>query len=458
MKNGFPSTQSHEAHIPISKDNPIKTPSHSSSQILKHIKLSNRNKTTCGFNTSVINILMEEDDESPGIKKHRKVKFKTAIPRNKLVRRAKKLLTLTPTSDLNLFEDKEEANLSFTTVHLINTLKKVSILKNIPYTKIRSMAKLKNYMNFKKEEIINVSPESNRLFVILSGEVSVNFNSKYLKTLSKLDFFGPPMLLFNSSHSCYLATTTYLETIYFDFDELLYDMNSNKLSDKLAETSLEDLAFNNFEFIKEIGKGGFSSVDLYRDTESGNQYAIKKYLLCEVNQNNYMENLKREHEILLQLEHPSVVKLYKTLNDETSFQFIMEYIRGKDLWEVMREIGCFNKVHAQFTAACILTILQYIHGRGVIYRDLKPENLMVTEPGYFKLIDFGIAKLTKDKTSTVIGTPHYMSPELIKGACYDHSIDYWSFGVCLYELVCGDVPFGAGVEDPMKIFTYITLQ
>jgi cGMP-dependent protein kinase len=98
----------------------------------------------------------------------------------------------------------------------------------------------------------------------------------------------------------------------------------------------------------------------------------------------------------------------------------------------------------------MINILEKLHTLHIIYRDVKPENFIVMESGYIKLIDMGTAKVLKSrasKTYTVVGTPHYMSPEILKGKGYTFSTDLWSLGVCFYEFMCGEVPFAGGEED-----------
>jgi cGMP-dependent protein kinase len=113
------------------------------------------------------------------------------------------------------------------------------------------------------------------------------------------------------------------------------------------------------------------------------------------------------------------MKLVRTYKDEQRVYFLTEYVNGADLFDVIRDIGLLNNDEARFYTACMLNIIMYLHEREIMYRDLKPENVMVGPDGYPKLIDFGTALICKDRTYTVVGTPHYMAPEVITGKGYE---------------------------------------
>lgn len=147
--------------------------------------------------------------------------------------------------------------------------------------------------------------------------------------------------------------------------------------------------------------------------------------------------------------------MVKTLKDEERVYFLFEYIKGKELFEVIREIGLLTKSATLFYCCSLYLTIDYLHRRKIIHRDIKPENVMIRNNGYIKLIDFGTAKIIKDKTDTIIGTPQYMAPEVILGESYSFSADYWSIAVCLYELLCGKVPFGNDEEDLINIYNAI---
>lgn len=102
--------------------------------------------------------------------------------------------------------------------------------------------------------------------------------------------------------------------------------------------------------------------------------------------------------------------------------------------------------------------MEYLHTNNIVYRDIKPENAMVDSEGFLKLIDMGTAKIlqkTGQRTFTIIGTPHYMAPEVMRGKGYSYHVDLWSIGICLYEFLCGAVPYAENAEDPYEIYEEI---
>ena len=129
-----------------------------------------------------------------------------------------------------------------------------------------------------------------------------------------------------------------------------------------------------------------------------------------------------------------------------------------ELFDVIREIGLLNLYDSQFYIGSLILCMEYLHFNHIIYRDIKPENIMVDEKGFIKLIDLGTAKNLKQKngrTYTIIGTPHYMAPEILTGKGYTYSVDLWSIGICLYEFMCGNVPYAEDAEDPYEIYEEI---
>jgi len=140
------------------------------------------------------------------------------------------------------------------------------------------------------------------------------------------------------------------------------------------------------------------------------------------------------------------VGFYKLVKDSNFIYFIMDFIEGEDLFDVITKVIIFTAEHTTFLISQILLMMEHMHNNHIIYRDLKPENLMMNTDGYLVLVDMGTAKKLKIekrfRTNTIIGTPHYMAPEIITGKGYSFPVDLWSLGVITYELLCGKLPFG----------------
>lgn len=155
------------------------------------------------------------------------------------------------------------------------------------------------------------------------------------------------------------------------------------------------------------------------------------------------------------LDSPFIAKLVKTYKDSRRVYFLLEYVHGLELNSILKHVGLLSNNDCLFYVGSLILALQYLHERDIIYRDLKPTNMIVDIKGYIKLIDFGSAKVFKGRTYTLIGSPHYIAPEAIVGKGYNKSADIWSLGVCLYEFICGRVPFGEDFDDPYDIYESI---
>ena len=126
------------------------------------------------------------------------------------------------------------------------------------------------------------------------------------------------------------------------------------------------------------------------------------------------------------------------------------------MFDMIRQVDLLENYESKFYISSIINCLEYIHGKNIVYRDLKPENIMVDDKGYLHLIDLGTAKkVDKNRTFTIIGTPHYMAPEVIISKGYGVMVDLWSLGVCMFELMCGFVPFGEDEDDPFNVYKMI---
>jgi serine/threonine protein kinase len=153
------------------------------------------------------------------------------------------------------------------------------------------------------------------------------------------------------------------------------------------------------------------------------------------------------------INHPFIVNLEGVASDERYLYMVLEFIRGGELFTYLRSVTSFPVPQAQFFGAQIVSMFEYLHGKDIIYRDLKPENLLIDETGYLKLTDFGFAKICDGRTYTLCGTPEYLAPEMLLNKGHGKPVDWWTFGILLYEMLAGIDPFSD--EDPMNIYQKI---
>lgn len=141
--------------------------------------------------------------------------------------------------------------------------------------------------------------------------------------------------------------------------------------------------------------------------------------------------------------HPFILKLYQTFKDQSKLYMLLEFVQGGELFSVLHtpQNDGVPDAQAKFYAAGVLLGLAYLHGKDIAYRDLKPENCLIDKHGYPKVVDFGFAKVIQGKTFTLCGTPEYLAPELVLGRGHNRAVDYWAYGILLYEMEAGYSPF-----------------
>ena len=206
-----------------------------------------------------------------------------------------------------------------------------------------------------------------------------------------------------------------------------------------------------------LGVGGFGRVELVSIAgNSAVSYALKVMKKAQIVETRQQQHILNEKQIMLESNCNFIAKLYKTFKDNKYLYMLMEACLGGELWSILRNKGNFDEPTARFYVGCVIQAFDYLHSRNIIYRDLKPENMLLDTQGYAKLTDFGFAKRLLPpgrKTWTFCGTPEYVAPEIILNRGHDHSADYWSLGVLMYELLTGTPPFSE--KDPMRTYNII---
>lgn len=342
---------------------------------------------------------------------------------------------------------------------IYDSLSKVSIFKNISAKKMDLICHKTNVTIVKDgNTIIKEGECGDKLYIVKSGKVDIFVKGKYIRTLSDKEYLGERALFYNEPRSATAIAKGDVELLFLVQEDFKAIIEGNMIKHLMNRLYMQDssLTLDDFEFICFLGAGNYGNVSLVKAKKNNFEYAIKAISKQQINHELLHQNLELERSILLQIDHPFIVKLVKTMSDRRFLYFLMEVVKGKELFDVIRDIGLLNKQQTQFYGGSILCAIEYLHERKFVYRDIKPENIMVLySNGYIKIIDFGTAKKIEDFTSTIIGTPHYMAPEVILGAGYTFNVDFWSTAICMYEFLCGGVPFGENAEDPMEVYSAI---
>ncbi|CAK8674003.1 cGMP-dependent protein kinase 1-like isoform X2 [Clavelina lepadiformis] len=218
-------------------------------------------------------------------------------------------------------------------------------------------------------------------------------------------------------------------------------------------SSFESVTVNDFETIGVLGVGGFGRVKLVkRRGKDDRSYALKCMKKTYIVETKQQDHIYSEKNIMRDSDNPFIVQLYRTFKDDKYVYMLMEACLGGELWAKLRDDGYFEEKRARFYAACVIEAVEYLHLHGVVYRDLKPENLLLDKRGYVKLVDFGFAKTIDhgEKTWTFCGTPEYVAPEVILNKGHDVAVDYWALGILIFEMLTGNPPFHS--SDAMKTY------
>ena len=233
------------------------------------------------------------------------------------------------------------------------------------------------------------------------------------------------------------------------------DFSTNGLSHYNSENCVKGLIDSNrsstativsvdeFQPIKLLGKGSYGKVLLVKYFNNNKIYAMKVIDKEKIIKKKITQRIKTEKELLKKINHPFIVKLIFSFQDNEKLYLVTEFMQGGELYFHLKRSTSFKEKTARFYLCEILLALQYIHEQGYIYRDLKPENILLDKDGHIKIADFGLSKLLTNEendTNTICGTAGYIAPEVCSGKSYDKSCDWYSFGVVLYEMLCGCFP------------------
>ena len=333
--------------------------------------------------------------------------------------------------------------------HFVNPFKMFQIINSFEEKK------------FKKGQIIlKDGPLSEKFFYIISGEVEISIKNIPIKTLTSGKYFGD-IGSKTGENKKKIDFISKKPTIVFiikkdTFENIVYHDDLFKPLRKIMEIN-ENISFENYYYIRDLGSGAYGRVYLIHNKKEF--FALKTAEIRIISENKKSGvNYINENAIMSCLDHPFIIHLNSAYKTKDYIFFLIEYVNGINLRTyIERKRNLRNLESVKFYGGILFCVLHYLSQRRIIHRDLKPENIMMNSKGYLKVIDFGVAKniMGQDSTNSIVGTPIYMSPEVILGKSYNFKVDYWSVGIILYEIFYGNIPFGNSTRDVSKIYKEI---
>ena len=230
--------------------------------------------------------------------------------------------------------------------------------------------------------------------------------------------------------------------------EQLIDKNQSQemKSNTNQEINIENikLTYNDFKALKLLGTGSFGRVLLVRYLKNNILYAMKILSKKQIKLKHQEEHTKTERDLMVKINNPFIVNINFAFQDDSKLYIVSDFMQGGDMFYHLHSKKKFEESIVKFYAIELILGLGFLHKNNMIYRDLKPENVLMDSKGHLKISDFGLSKILEnpdDKAYTICGTPQYLAPEILENKGYDKSVDWWSLGCFIYEMLTGYIPF-----------------
>jgi len=359
----------------------------------------------------------------------------------------------------------------------IEFLKGVPLLGPLLQSELHLLDQALQEKSFEEGEVIFQQGDVGALFYIIKiGEVegAIKGEKEESFILKAGDFFGERALLKNEPRAATMKATTNVICLWLsreDFAVLLgpledilsrqteeYEKPADKRKLISAAKSHDESAYPDLDYFKDntigvLGTGAFGTVTLVVDREKKESYALKAIKKIQIVNLGQQTHITNEKKIMQMLDNRFLVNLRRTYKDTWRVYFLLDVCLGGELFTILRKMRAFDESTARFFTGCVTEAFDYMHTLDVIYRDLKPENLVLDTDGYLKITDFGFAKVVPNKTFTLCGTPDYLAPEIVTGQGHGKPVDWWTLGVLIYEMIASYPPFFD--DEPMMTYRKI---
>lgn len=367
-------------------------------------------------------------------------------------------------------------------------LKGVEVLNSLLEDEKCEVAKALVEMSYHKDEnIIQQGKPGSTFYILYEGSVDIIKDGKVVNTLTadkkgnKTHIFGEKALLETQVREATVKVSSESAGV-LALDKESFDILLGPLKDiiksaaaakskprktcvrKLSRTpelmsprrseGRDQIRFADLKKIGLLGCGGFGAVELHEHAVTGEPYALKMVSKGYIVKSKMKNATNSEKKLQLMIHSKFIIRLYETYNRDGFLMFLLEPALGGELYATYNRKGFHGSAKlCKFYAAGVVFAFEHLHEKKIIFRDLKPENLLLTDTGHVKLTDLGLAKLVVGKTYTTCGTPDYFAPEVIESAGHNRAVDWWTLGILIFELMTGNPPFEAPA--PMKIFAKV---
>lgn len=349
-------------------------------------------------------------------------------------------------------------------------LARVELLAPLASFEREKLAEALEEVTFQKDHVLFKQGDAgDAMYLVVEGEWSIVKNGEEVMVAKPGDYFGERALLRNEPRAATVTCKTSgcralrLDRNGFDLllgplseimDKKIEDFYDGQKTIKAGKLNKNNVIFENLKTLGTLGKGSFGHVTLVQCKKTNMVYALKAVNKVQLQETNQGGHIMSEKNIMAQMEHPFLIKLWATFNDRDRLYLLLEPSLGGELFTRLRGLTMFDEETAKFYAGCVVLAFEYMHSLNFIYRDLKPENLLIHDDGYLKVTDFGFAKdISAGRTWTVCGTPDYLAPEIIQSKGHGKGVDWWTVGILIFEMLASHPPFCD--EDPMKVYRKI---
>mmetsp|Transcript_46014 Transcript_46014/g.80897 ORF Transcript_46014/g.80897 Transcript_46014/m.80897 type:complete len:987 (-) Transcript_46014:166-3126(-) len=366
----------------------------------------------------------------------------------------------------NLFDEHRGTQADMTS-RFVRVLDKLEVLNSLTESEKKAVAEALRSADFSKGDVVfKRGDKAEEFYILVDGTLEAfdGANSYAIKAThaeEKVCHFGEKAILENAfrritvtvksekAKALTLDCTSFRLLLSKLRDVFLRFHAVNRVLNRRVEIHKQDLSVEHI--ITRIPTGLIESC---RHNVTNEAFAMKSMNKALIVKSDLCASVFRERDVWLKLDSPFVVKLHTLFNEPQYLHFLCELVPGGGLSDLYNWVGLYGLVgHARFYTAGVIIALKHLHGRRIIHRDIRPENVLLTEFGYPKLVDFSLSKAVIGKTFTTCGTSEYMAPEVLVGTGHTRAVDWWAVGVMVFELLAGHSPFAS--DCPMDVYSNI---